>query len=263
MPDFNETIRIKADGKTLGVYGAGLLGVLSKPPTGMVGLGEGVHVTPDLISFSGDGEVRLRIDGKGGNIWVGGKHADGDLVLFPKGASNLGGAGASTIHLSAQDSVVTLRANGKETVKIDGANGDIILSNGDCAEDFEIEGDAEVEPGSVLVIGEHGRLRMADEPYDRRVAGVVSGAGGLRPGVILGRLAGGSAVPIGLAGRVFCKVDARDNRVETGDLLTTSATPGHAMRAADPARAFGSVVGKALAPLPDGRSLLPILVGLA
>jgi len=47
-----------------------------------------------------------------------------------------------------------------------------------------------------------------------------------------------------------------------GDLLTTSPTPGHAMRADDPGRAFGAVLGKALRPLADGQGLVPILVAL-
>jgi len=65
-----------------------------------------------------------------------------------------------------------------------------------------------------------------------------------------------------LVGKVFCKVVADGGAIAVGDLLTTSGTPGHAMKAADPARAFGAVIGKALAPLPHGRGLLPILVSL-
>jgi hypothetical protein len=50
--------------------------------------------------------------------------------------------------------------------------------------------------------------------------------------------------------------------VSVGDLLTTSDTPGHAMRVTEPGRAFGAVLGKALAPLPEGSGLVPILVTL-
>jgi hypothetical protein len=57
-------------------------------------------------------------------------------------------------------------------------------------------------------------------------------------------------------------VDADYGAIGLGDLLTTSGTLGHAMRAADPARAFGAVVGKALGSLEQGRGLLPILVAL-
>ena len=63
-------------------------------------------------------------------------------------------------------------------------------------------------------------------------------------------------------GRVFCKADARYSPIEIGDLLTTSHTPGHAMKAADPLKAFGAVIGKALKPLDEGDRLIPILVSL-
>jgi len=96
-----------------------------------------------------------------------------------------------------------------------------------------------------------------------RPAGIVSGAGALKPGIVLGRdgVAGRSR-PIALAGRVNCQVDARYGPVEVGSLLTTSSTPGHAMRAVDERRAFGAVIGKALAPLSAGQALVPILVAL-
>ena len=69
-------------------------------------------------------------------------------------------------------------------------------------------------------------------------------------------------MPVALLGKVFCKVDADSNPIETGDLLTTSSTAGHAMKAADPLKAFGTIIGKALKPLPYGKGLLPILVSL-
>jgi hypothetical protein len=57
-------------------------------------------------------------------------------------------------------------------------------------------------------------------------------------------------------------VDAGASPVEVGDLLTTSETPGHAMKAGDPEKAFGSVIGKALRPLAGGRGLIPVLIAL-
>ena len=53
-------------------------------------------------------------------------------------------------------------------------------------------------------------------------------------------------------GKVFCKVDADFAPIETGDLLTSSATPGHAMKASDPQRAFGAVIRQG-APTPRRR----------
>ena len=70
------------------------------------------------------------------------------------------------------------------------------------------------------------------------------------------------AKPIALLGKVFCKVDAQFGPIEVGDLLTTSPTQGHAMRVADPLRAFGAVIGKALRPLAGGQGLIPILIAL-
>ena len=69
-------------------------------------------------------------------------------------------------------------------------------------------------------------------------------------------------MPIALMGKVFCMVDAQYAPITVGDLLTTSPTQGHAMKAGDPAKAFGSVIGKALRPLKDGRALIPILITL-
>jgi len=63
-------------------------------------------------------------------------------------------------------------------------------------------------------------------------------------------------------GKTYCKVDATYGAIETGDLLTTSPTSGHAMKATDPLKVFGSVIGKALCKLKTGKGLIPILVVL-
>jgi hypothetical protein len=135
--------------------------------------------------------------------------------------------------------------------------------NADCAEDFDIAGVEAAEPGTVMVLGEEGALKPSDRAYDKRVAGVVSGAGGYKPGIVLDKKpAPGNRSPIALLGKVYCKVDAGPAPVEVGDLLTTSDMPGHAMKASDPAKAFGSVIGKALRPLAEGRGLIPVLIAL-
>ncbi len=142
---------------------------------------------------------------------------------------------------------------------------DVILSGADCAEEFDIDPSSELDPGTVLVLGAGRRLIHSCDEYDRRVAGVVSGANDLRPGVILGRREGpdaGRRVPLALAGTVYCNVDATSGPIEVGDLLTTSARPGHAMRVTDPARAFGAVIGKAMEHLASGVGRIPVLVAL-
>jgi hypothetical protein len=122
----------------------------------------------------------------------------------------------------------------------------------DYAEGFPASGGGSWAPGTVLAIdaGEPGKLTISRAPYERRVAGVVTGAKGMSSGV---RLAGdASDVDVALAGRVFCNVDATEREVLPGDLLTTSATPGYAMAVTDFARAQGAVLGKAMEGLPKG-----------
>jgi len=114
----------------------------------------------------------------------------------------------------------------------------------------------------VLVIGDDECMRPCSVAYDRRVVGVLSGAGEFRPGIVLDRRGGLRRAPIALIGKVVCKVDADLGAVGVGDLLTTSQTLGHAMRVSDSTRAFGAVIGKALRALPSARGLIPVLVGL-
>jgi hypothetical protein len=141
--------------------------------------------------------------------------------------------------------------------------GDIRLANADCAEDFDVSGADKVEPGTVMVLGNEGALSASQRAYDKRVAGVISGAGDYKPGIVLDKQeTSNNRQPIALMGKVFCKVDAQFGAIEVGDLLTTSPTPGHAMKTSDPLKAFGAVIGKALRPLTEGQALIPILIAL-
>jgi hypothetical protein len=63
-------------------------------------------------------------------------------------------------------------------------------------------------------------------------------------------------------GKAFCLVDSAYGSIQAGDLLVASPTPGHAMRASDPARAFGASLGKALREFDNGRGLIPVLITL-
>ena len=141
--------------------------------------------------------------------------------------------------------------------------GDVLLRGGaDCAEDFDVAESAQSEPGTVMVLGADGRLEACARAYDKRVIGVVSGADGFRPGIVLDKRDEPGRRPIALMGKVFCKVDADQGGIEVGDLLTTSPTEGHAMRADHVAAAFGTVIGKAMQPLDQGRGLIAVLVAL-
>ena len=219
---------------------------------------------------------RNQLDGKEGTLFV--KHSRGTDVFrvhgdtarvyvgnhrHPGNISVRNPQGGEAIELDGQNNALNLKStNGANTIILDGNLGDIRLSGGDCAEHFNV-GDEEVEPGTVLVMAQGGGLHPCHEPYDKKVAGVVSGGGGKNPGIILNHYPSDKKqVPVALNGVVFCKVDATFSAVEIGDLLTTSSHRGYAMKAAEPSKAFGTVLGKAMAPLSGSTGLIPVLVAL-
>jgi hypothetical protein len=65
-----------------------------------------------------------------------------------------------------------------------------------------------------------------------------------------------------LTGRVYVLADATHGAIRPGDLLTTSGTPGHAMKVANHAKAQGAILGKAMSGLSDGKGLVLVLVTL-
>ncbi|MFC7739168.1 hypothetical protein ACFQX4_26130, partial [Roseomonas sp. GCM10028921] len=157
--------------------------------------------------------------------------------------------------------VVVRNNNGEDTVVLDGQAGDVSLLGADCAEEFDIVETEEIDPGSVVVLSPDGKLRQCTEPYDRNVAGVISGAGEYKPGIVLDRRGPKEyRRPLAMVGKAYVKADARPCSIKVGDILTTSSTLGHAMKASDHAKAFGAVLGKALLPLDQGQDLIPILV---
>jgi hypothetical protein len=141
--------------------------------------------------------------------------------------------------------------------------GDIFLPGADLAEQFDAAPGTILSPGMLVIVDENGALRASERPYDRALAGVIAGAGSYRPGVILDSNSSDSPrAKISLAGKAFCFADASYGPIAIGDPLTSSATPGCAMKASDQTMAFGAVVGKALRPLAKGKELIPILVTL-
>jgi len=108
-----------------------------------------------------------------------------------------------------------------------------------------------------------GRLKLSTHAYDRQVAGIISGANGINPGVSLhqeGKVEGGENVA--LTGRAYALADASTDPIKPGDLLTTSDTPGHCMKAADNVNASGAIIGKAMSSLGSGKGYVLVLVSL-
>jgi hypothetical protein len=138
-----------------------------------------------------------------------------------------------------------------------------IRGGADVAEPFAMP--EEIAKGSVMVIDDAhpGQLKLSAEAYDTRVAGIVSGANGINPGIALhqqGAIEGGQNVA--LSGRVYVQADAAFGAIRPGDLLTTSDTPGHAMKVTDHAKSQGAILGKAMGSLSEGKGMVLVLVTL-
>lgn len=176
-----------------------------------------------------------------------------------------GAAGAAAAFFSNTAGGDAIRTSGH--VNVGGTTTTKVLTitgGADLAEPFLVRG-GHIAKGSVVVIDvQHpGELILSTQEYDTRVAGIVSGANGVNPGIALqqqGIFEHGQHVS--LSGRVFVLADASMGAIQPGDLLTTSSTPGHAMRVRDLSRAQGAVLGKAMTPLSEGTGYVLVLVTL-
>jgi hypothetical protein len=139
-----------------------------------------------------------------------------------------------------------------------------IRGGADLAEPFPMSHGG-ITPGTVVSIdpAHPGQLQTSTVAYDRKVAGIVSGANGIQAGISMideAQLAPGENVA--LSGRVYVRANASAGEITPGDLLTTSDIPGEAMKAADHDRAQGSILGKAMTPLDATTGTVLVLVTL-
>lgn len=159
-----------------------------------------------------------------------------------------------------------------DSLRFDGAGLDMvslpvleIRGGADIVEGFDTADFEPLEPGTVVVIDptHPGSLTASREEYDMKVAGVVSGANGVAPGIHLGQesVMDGD-VKVAMTGRVYVKCTAANGAIRPGDLLTTADLRGHAMRASDRDRSHGAVIGKAMTVLDSGEGLVLVLVNL-
>jgi len=218
-----------------------------------------------LVVTDTNGRTSVSLDARFGLLDLGGNGNEGDLRVMDSSGRFVFrfDANAAVLDIGAQGNEGDVRVyntDGEVTIRLDGNAGDIQLRGADVAEDFGSAGG--IDAGAVVVAVAADEVALATTPCDRRVVGVVSGSGGWRPGVRLGARPGRGRVPVAMMGRVACRVDAAYGPVAFGDLLTTSATPGHAMRVTDLSRAAGAIIGKALGDLEAGTGLVPVALAL-
>jgi hypothetical protein len=257
----------------------------------------------NLYNYNGDdGTISVR-NGAGGEtiyLWgrdsfgngdgqIGLKKASGTETITMQAGEGTGGAqilmrnaaGSQTVQLDSDASgsgyLALYTTNGGAPIILDAdVSGDgrittqvlQITGGSDLSENFDIAAEHHaLQPGMIVSIDPNnaGGLTLSQKAYDRKVAGIVSGAGGVKTGMLMGQ-AGSKADgkhPVALTGRVYCWVDAdAAGAVEPGDLITTSSTAGHGMKVDDHARASGAIIGKAMTSLAEGKGLVLVLVSL-
>jgi hypothetical protein len=228
------------------LYASGNVGIGTTNPARKIHiLGSGPRV---LIETTDGFNPEVNFKSAGTNDWSIYKHTPtGDLRFYQSG-----------------DQFIIKNSTGRVQVKVLE-----ILGGADLSEQFDVKGISESiqpSPGMVVSIDRNkpGNLVISDKVYDKRVAGIISGAGGVNPGMLMGQpgSAANGASPVALSGRVYCWADASSGPIEPGDLLTTSATPGHAMKVTDYMKAQGAVIGKAMSGLDSGKGLVLVLVTL-
>ncbi len=163
------------------------------------------------------------------------------------------------VDFASYNTVLRMSTNGVVSVEV------LQITGGaDIVESFPA-GEQTLEPGTVVSIDPKtpGAIEASNVPYDKKVLGVVSGAGGVAPGLCLGQdgVMDGN-VKVAMTGRVYVKCSTENGAIEPGDLLTSASLVGHAMRASDRERLDGTIIGKAMSRLEEGTGLVLVYVNL-
>ena len=237
---------------------------------------ETVYLWGEQTDGTGDGQIGLKKASGTETITMQAGEGTGGAQILMRNA-----AGAQTVQLDSDAGgagfLALYTTNGTAPIILDAdASGDgrittqvlQITGGSDLSENFDINVDKDtLLPGMIVSIDPKnvGELVLCHQAFDKKVAGIVSGAGGVKTGMLMGQ-AGTKADgkhPVALTGRVYCWVDAdAGGPVEAGDLITTSNTPGHGMRVGESTRASGAIIGKAMSPLEKGKGLVLVLVSL-
>lgn len=182
-------------------------------------------------------------------------------TMYMNGTVSIGGFASGVAPSAPSD---TLRVYG--SIRADGAiTGASVIgaTYQDVAEWVPAAGT--LEAGTVVVLdpGKDNQVMKSVRAYDTTVAGVVSA----QPGVLLGQ-GSDTKAKIATTGRVKVLTDATKHPVKIGDLLVTSDEPGTAMVSVPidvngvKIHRPGTLIGKALEPLPNGKGEILVLLSL-
>jgi hypothetical protein len=245
-----EGIGLHGSGRVYGIYGA------SSAPGQGAGYG-GYFVSSTGIGVSGRSTAAVT----GNNAY-----APGVYGYSQQGAGVMGeaGPGAASVagfflgNVVVQGNLTVTGSKGGYVVDMALNDGDEPLTPGDLV---IVTGVANPVIGHIPV----PLVRKADSAGSTAVIGVVEAAHGPHENGAAGA-SDGAAYPgdyltiVTLGAFMTIKVDAGYGPVQPGDLLVSSPTPGHAMRADNPQA--GTIIGKALSALDEGTGTVAVMVTL-
>lgn len=174
--------------------------------------------------------------------------ADGIDINLSSGGLSIKGEGGQSVasfdSIGNADFGGTVSAKQVRTEQIVGA---------DLGEQFGAY-DKAVEVGDVVVLDPNASsmVKKSDSPYAKGLVGVVTSGTSL---VVDGGAEAAHSVIVALAGTVSVKVSGENGPISPGDPLTSSSTPGIAMKATN----YGSIIGRAASSY-DGTEVGNVLV---
>lgn len=285
-------------GYAIGPGNYGIYTYNNSPDQGWAAYFNGRTQVTDRLMVGTDHKGRQGINANQRDIYV--RNADTTTVRTRFSGAGTGGeteyymnSGFRTLELQASETASTgsqiqmYKADGSLGISLDAdflgfgrvITQEIEVTGADLAEFYAVSNASLAKPGMILCLDPNkpGEMMVSNQPYDKKVAGIISGANGIRPGILMGgeMTADESSLsqenryatsdgkqPLALTGKVYVYADASNGSIEVGDLLTSSSTPGYAMKVTDYSRAQGAIVGKAMSSLTSGQGFILVLVNL-
>src|SRR5580698_304839 len=179
-----------------GTDGLPLVQLIASDTEAKIGAGQRNGRPGHLQMYDGSGQLTVDLNTADATLTLGGSNTDGTVTVSGTDGQPLiqlmGSATESRIGMGQRNGrpghIQMYDGNGNLTIDINATggdialNGDLTLAAADCAEQFDMQDASSAEPGTIVVIDDEGKLRESQCAYDKRVAGVISGAGDYRPG---------------------------------------------------------------------------------
>jgi hypothetical protein len=210
-------------------------------------------------------------------------HVSGNALISNNGSLFLAKtSGLRTVEIKSTESgadgssILLYNDAGLVTIEMDADFGDgdgrVITSElqirggSDLSENFDINDAKELKPGMLVSIDteKEGMLCITNQANDKKIVGVISGANGIKPGMLMGQqgsIANGKH-PVALAGRVYVLSNNEGGEINAGDFLTSSSQRGYAKKANKLDDAQGAIIGKAMGKADSKTGYVLVLINL-